>query len=120
MVRAKALKVQLASASSAQTDLVNAIHTDKAWSWADNPALLDNVRSSKNKVDVEKCKNAFWKDWLMMENWHTKDRKEYTSASLKKELDHVSVLETAISKMSSEVAMLKGMQDVRLKKTDAK
>ena len=102
--KAKALKPRVDKVMAAHAELMTAIHSDAKWAWANNnEVLLGPIRDAKAKLDSNKGRNQFWKDWTMVPNWEKTCRKNYPVKTLKDELKFTSTLDNNASEL--EIAM---------------
>ncbi len=109
----KTLKVQLLAATLSYHDLVQVVSTQPEWSWANNNAIMGSSRKAAEELEAIKASSAFWKDWVVQQDFMKVIRKAYVPDIVKKELQKAESLQRQIENLQLQVNMLKSMQTAR-------
>jgi len=105
--KAKQLKTRVMSVIASTSDVLQAVSTDPEWGWATE--FVKGVRSAKSRIDGLKTKTAFWKTWMMSDQWEKEVQKTSKPQVILHELEQLKSFEDAVSDLEIEVSTLKQM-----------
>lgn len=117
---AETLRDDLALALSQSSDLLGILHNNEEYDFASDKFLAP-IRAARDKCENMKSLNAFWKHWLVKENWQKWVRKEFARETINYHLEsEMPNWKAAIESVTHEMGTIRMMHLARTGKLDMK
>ncbi|CAK0904258.1 unnamed protein product [Prorocentrum cordatum] len=114
VAEAMKIKQKMEKVSTAASDLLQAITTQKEWHWANNDANLKDLTTQQLLLGKLKTKDKFWCAWTVQSDWAKNVKVTYSEPTIESNLQEgLPAMQTAINDLNAQITLLKDMHQAR-------